>query len=184
MPRKITLSSKSPVRDIAESWARQRPDLRPVDYLLPIYVLRIGRILDRRDDRRCQVLYGVSGAEMRVLFALRRAGEPFARRPTDLFRALLVTSGAITKQGDRLEAAGVVERTSDPDNAAGCLVKLTDPGRNRADAALSAVAQMSITSPLLASLTNSERTSLLQICEKILRGYEEEDASQAEVREG
>ncbi len=174
MPRKLASTPKSPVRDIAESWARERPDLRPIDYLIPIYLLRIGRILDRRDDLHCQADHEVSGAEMRVLFALRRLGPPYSRRPTDLFRALLVTSGAITKQVDRLEARGLVQRLQDPDNGGGFLIRLTEAGRRRADAALSEVAKSSQTSAMAAVLTEDERQTLLRLCQKLLIGIEEE----------
>jgi hypothetical protein len=44
VPRIMARTSKSvttsPVQDIATSWARERPDLDPLDYLLPIYLIR------------------------------------------------------------------------------------------------------------------------------------------------
>src|SRR5262249_15416692 len=73
------------VKDIATNWARERPDLDPVDYLLPIYLIRMGRIVDRMGDHRWQKRFGLSSSEIRVLFALRRSGGEYARRPTDLF---------------------------------------------------------------------------------------------------
>src|SRR5690606_34252964 len=94
--------TRSHVQDIAESWRRERPDLDLQDFLLAIFAMRLGRKVDDKYDRMCRERWKISGADMRVLFALRRAGKPYARRPTDLFRALLVTSGAITKQVDRL----------------------------------------------------------------------------------
>src|SRR5262249_2925915 len=104
MARTSKRITSSPAQDIAASWARERPDLDPLDYLLPIYLIRIGRIVDRVGDRKWQRLFGLSASEIRVLFALRRSGGDYARRPTDLFKALLVTSGAITKKIDRLTA--------------------------------------------------------------------------------
>ena len=111
--KKITLPVGH-ARDIAESWAKERPDLDPVDYLLPIYMVRLGRIVERDGDQMWKKTFGISSPEMRVLLALRRAGGDFSRRPTDLFRALLVTSGAITKIVDRLSADGLVKRRPDP----------------------------------------------------------------------
>ena len=74
--------------------------------------------MKRRRALRSKILitgfrHETSGADMRVLFALRRAGKPYAWRPTDLFRAHLVTSGAITKQVGRLTSLGFVERTDE-----------------------------------------------------------------------
>ncbi len=52
MPRKKTDSKIGNAEDIATSWARERPDLDPLDYLLPIYLIRIGRIVDRAGDQK------------------------------------------------------------------------------------------------------------------------------------
>src|SRR5580704_16441347 len=97
MPRKKTALPSDHAKDIAKTWAKERPELDPLDYLLPIYLLRIARIVERSADQRARRSFGISSAELRVLLALRRAGGNYSRRPTDLFRALLVTSGAITK---------------------------------------------------------------------------------------
>jgi hypothetical protein len=37
--------------------------------------------------------HGLDSGEFYVLAALRRAGPPYALRPTELFRALMVSSG-------------------------------------------------------------------------------------------
>src|SRR5258706_12624076 len=65
---------------------------------------------------------------MRVLFALRRGGPPYVKRPTDLFKALLVTSGAMTKKVDRLATLGMVERVQDPGHLGGFLFSLAKKG--------------------------------------------------------
>ena len=169
-------TSKSPttstVRDIATSWARERPDLDPLDYLLPIYLIRIGRIVDRVGDRKWQRLFGLSASEIRVLFALRRSGGDYARRPTDLFRALLVTSGAITKKVDRLAAAGFVRRRADPADKGGFLVHLTAKGKQVADQALESLADDSILSKSQISLSRQERKVMTRLCERILLDFE------------
>ncbi len=108
--------------------------------------IRIGRIVDRVGDQKWQRLYGLSASEIRVLFALRRSGGDYARRPTDLFKALLVTSGAITKKVDpAVRPPGFVKRRADPgDPAAACLVHLTAKGKQVADQALESLADDSI----------------------------------------
>ena len=118
MSRRKIADLHSHARDVAESIQRERPDLDPSDYLYWIYIMRLGRILDQVDDQRCRAKFGISGADMRVLYALRRAGAPYSRRPTELFRSLLVTSGAITKQVDRLVKLKLVKRSPDPLTAA------------------------------------------------------------------
>ena len=74
--------------------------------------------------------------DLRILFALRRSGERDGLRPTELFRSLLITSSAVTKQVDRLIARGLVKRCPDPDTRKSFRVKLTPAGRRKADAAL------------------------------------------------
>ncbi len=108
------LPGKSFIELITVQWQRERSDLDLPNFLLAIYLMRLGTIIELAFGRQCEDRYRVSGSDMRVLFALRRGGPPYVKRPTDLFRALLITSGAITKKVDRLEALGMVERLQDP----------------------------------------------------------------------
>jgi DNA-binding MarR family transcriptional regulator len=160
-------------RDIAESWARERPDLDPVDYLLPIYMVRLGRIVERDGDQMWKEAFGISSPEMRVLLALRRAGGDFSRRPTDLFRALLVTSGAITKIVDRLSVDGLVKRRPDPSDKGGFLIHLTAKGRKVADDALTQLVGTTVLASSRISLSKKERKLLVDLCARILLDIEE-----------
>jgi DNA-binding MarR family transcriptional regulator len=171
-------TKKSPLpiglaRDIADSWARERPDLDALDYLLPIYMVRLGRIVERDGDQIFRKLFNISSPEMRVLFALRRAGGDFSRRPTDLFRALLVTSGAITKLVDRLSADGLVKRRPDPSDKGGFLVHLTAKGRKVADDALTQMAHTTVLASSRISLSKKERKLMVELFERILLDIED-----------
>ena len=44
-----------------------------MDYLYLLYAQRVGWITDAVHDKHCRKDFGISSAEMRVLFALRRA---------------------------------------------------------------------------------------------------------------
>jgi DNA-binding MarR family transcriptional regulator len=126
-------SRPATAREISEAWIRERPDLDLRDFLLELYLTRLGRIIERLQDRASQQDSGLTVAEMRALFALRRAGAPFALRPAELIQRLLVTAGAVTKQVDRLSAAGLVERLPDPASRKSHFVRLTDKGRAMVD---------------------------------------------------
>jgi DNA-binding MarR family transcriptional regulator len=154
--------------ELAASWRRERPDLDLEDFLLGIYLMRIGRLLDDAYDRMCRATFGVSGADMRVLFALRRAGPPYARRPTDLFRALLVTSGAMTKQVDRLSGLQFVERRRDPKQAVGLLIQLTKQGLKVANQAAESLAKNSLIASATASMSAADRALGERFCERLL----------------
>ena len=177
--KKITLPVGH-ARDIAESWAKERPDLDPLDYLLPIYMVRLGRIAERDGDRIWRKKFTISSPDMRVLLALRRAGGDFSRRPTDLFRALLVTSGAITKSVDRLSASGLVKRQPDPADKGGFLIHLTAKGKKVADEAMTQMARTTVLASSRLSLSKKERELLVGLCERILLDIEDGMAAEEE----
>jgi DNA-binding MarR family transcriptional regulator len=155
---------------IEESWQRERPDLDLGDFLLAIYIMRLGRILDDAYDKICRKRFGISGADMRVLFALRRAGKPYLRRPTALFSALLVTSGAMTKQVDRLAELQLVERLPGPRKTGG--VQLTAKGLKVANAATDIMAQQSPIHAGVAHLSAAQRSNGERFVREILQALE------------
>jgi DNA-binding MarR family transcriptional regulator len=115
------------VDDILEQWRHERPDLDPA----PIGV--IGRIsrLAREIEKRLEIVYREHGLEPGwhdVLATLRRSGPPFRLRPSDLTTALMLTSSGTTKRLDRLEQAGLVERTADPYDRRAVAISLTAEG--------------------------------------------------------
>src|SRR5260370_25146036 len=97
-PRNSNLPGSSHIEFITLQWQREHSDLDLSNFLLAIYLMRLGTLIEQDFDKMCQGLWGISGSDMRVLLALRRSGHPYAKRPTDLYRALLVTSGSITKK--------------------------------------------------------------------------------------
>jgi DNA-binding MarR family transcriptional regulator len=151
------LHGKSLIELITVQWQRERGDLDLSNFLLAIYLMRLGTIIERSFDRLCEARYGISGSDMRVLFALRRGGPPYVKRPTDLFRALLVTSGAVTKKVDRLAALDMVERLQDPGHQGGTLVRLTKKGLQVADQMVETLANESVIAPAMRHLSPGER---------------------------
>jgi len=129
------------IDDIVQAWQRARPDL---DFRLMSLVLRIPRFTYafRHNVEKMTGSAHVKSGDLFVLLALRRAVPDCALRPTDLFRTLLVTSGAMTKRVDRLATKGFVERVADPDDRRSSLVRLTRSGRELADRAVLHIARM------------------------------------------
>lgn len=171
MPRPRVEHTKSHASEVAELLKRERPDLDPSDYLYLVYVQRVGRLLETVDDRHCRTEFGIGASDMRVLFALRRAGPDYALRPTELFRSLLVTSGAITKQVDRLVALGYVHRLPGPPKSGGFLIQLSTKGRRTVDQAMTSLVNSSVAS--IHRLTRKERDMLCVVLEKVLLDLEE-----------
>jgi DNA-binding MarR family transcriptional regulator len=148
---------KSHTADLRSTWEAERPDLDLTDVFVSIGFFRVARMIEHATESWSRRKFGISGADIRVLWALRRAGKPYQRRPTDLFRNLLVTSGAITKQVDRLTKAGFVRRLQDPDHASGSLVKLTAKGVAAADEGIEYVANQSILKKTYNGMAASKR---------------------------
>lgn len=150
------VNSNSLIDLISLQWQRERGDLKLDNFLLAIYFMRLGTLVDRAFGRMCVERYGITGPDMRVLLALRRGGAPYVKRPTDLFRALLVTSGAMTKKVDRLAAAYYVERLPDPGHGGGFLVHLTKKGLAVVEEAVEMLARESALAPAVAQFSPEE----------------------------
>ena len=177
------LPGKSFIELITVQWQRERGDLDLSNFLLGVYLMRLGTIIERAFGRQCEERYGISGSDMRVLFALRRGGLPYVKRPTDLFRALLVTSGAITKKVDRLAELGMVERLPDPGHLGGFLVRLTRKGLHIADEMVETLANESVIAPAMGQFTKAEREQCNLFALRMLSGLEAAGLSEAPVDE-
>lgn len=122
------------VARIMRAWERERPDLDPS----PQGVIgRLHRLAAALTDELVTVYreHGLGEGEFDVLATLRRAGAPFERQPSELAEHTMVTSGAMTKRIDRLEAAGLVTRRQSTVDGRARVVALTDAGRELIDRA-------------------------------------------------
>jgi DNA-binding MarR family transcriptional regulator len=84
----------------------------------------------------------------------------------------MVTSGTMTNRVDRLATKGLVERMPDPDDKRGVLVRLTDEGRSRVDAALDGLLVQE--RQLLEALTTSQRESLAAMLRMVVAPFDDE----------
>jgi DNA-binding MarR family transcriptional regulator len=120
---------------LVEAWRRERPDLEVTPLQVLSRVTRLARHLDRA-RRSAFSRHELETWEFDVLSALRRAGSPYQLSPGQLLTQTLVTSGTMTNRIDRLAGRELVQRLPAPDDRRGVLVRLTDHGRARVDAAL------------------------------------------------
>ena len=152
------------VDGLLAEWARERPEID----VSPIQV--IGRLhrLAMRLTAELEIVFrehGLSEGDFDVLSALRRAGAPFERRPSDIAEHTMVTTGAVSKRLDRLEAAGLVHRRASEVDGRGRVVALTPEGLRVIDAAFAD--HVANEARLLASVPPADRAAL----ERILRGW-------------
>ncbi|MGK5558360.1 MarR family winged helix-turn-helix transcriptional regulator [Actinomadura kijaniata] len=85
---------------------------------------------------------GLTYAEFDVLVALRRAGEPYRLKPSELSRSLMLTSGGTSNVLQRLARAGYVERAANDADARSRWVQLTPEGLRITERALAVAGQV------------------------------------------
>lgn len=154
---------------LVAQWRAERPDLDPAPLEVFSRVTRLA-VLGDRERRSAFAAHGLELWEFDVLAALRRTGSPYALTPGALLRATLVTSATMTHRVDRLSAAGLVVRGPDPEDRRGVLVRLTDAGQHRVDAALADL--IDAEQRLLEGLSGLERASLAALLRRLLKPLE------------
>jgi DNA-binding MarR family transcriptional regulator len=149
-------------------WHAQRPDLD----VSPMAVIgRLGRLARLMDVELGKTFarHGLDRASFDVLATLRRSAPPHRLTPTELMRASMVTSGAVTQRLDRLEARGLVARTPNENDGRGVVVALTDAGRELIDQVLPD--HLATENRLLSALSAEERTALADTLKQVLESF-------------
>ena len=145
---------------VVEQWRAERPELDTS----PILVIgRIHRIAAALTPELVAVYgrHGLGEGEFDVLATLRRQGAPYTLSPGELGERTMVSSGAVTKRVDRLEARGLVERRAHPSDGRSRTVALTAAGRAVVDAAMDE--HVLNEARLLAGLDPDERAALADL---------------------
>jgi DNA-binding MarR family transcriptional regulator len=147
------------------AWRSARPDLDPAPLAVLSRISRLSRHLDRARQRVLEA-QDLELWEFDVLVALRRSPNPHQLSPGALVHATMVTSGTMTNRIDRLERRSLVRRGPDPADGRGVLVRLTEAGCERADAAMSDL--LARERGLLAQLDPSEQQTLARLLRTLL----------------
>ncbi|MFD0887899.1 MarR family winged helix-turn-helix transcriptional regulator, partial [Streptosporangium algeriense] len=151
---------------ILAQWRHERPDLDLSAMGIFGRLTRLSRLIVPAAEE-ASARYGMHRGEFDVLASLRRSGPPYTLTPSELSSALMMSRAGITNRLDRLERAGLVERTLAPDDRRSVRVALTQKGRETVDAALTEhVASLSL---LLSGLTAEERRVLDRTMRVLLR---------------
>jgi len=112
---------------VISQWAKECPSQ---DFSAMSVVARLFRLnaFAARNANRTFRQYNLHQGEFDVLATLYRTGAPHAMNPQKLVEALLLTSGAMTNRLDRLEQAGLLVRSPNPEDRRGVIVSLTAEG--------------------------------------------------------
>lgn len=171
MTRKTETPTADHVSRLVAQWRLETPDV-PLDGMEIIARARRLTLLSRPAIEAVFDRYGIDTGQFDVLATLRRSGEPFALRPTELFQALMISSGGLTDRLNRLEKKGLISREASRSDKRSMLVILTQKGRVLIDKAFAE--DMAAEETILAPLDKGERKTLAALLAKLLCKIEED----------
>jgi DNA-binding MarR family transcriptional regulator len=153
------------------AWARELPDLdtEPMDILGRIH--RIAALV-RAGIEATFAAHGIERGEFDVIGSLRRAGPPYALTPTELYSALLASSGGLTYRLNRLEEAGLITRKPSETDGRSRVVALTEKGKALADAAFRDDMQRELA--ILSVMPAERRAKLAVLLRELLMSLEKD----------
>jgi DNA-binding MarR family transcriptional regulator len=159
------------VSDALKEWKKERPDLDITTLRVMARLAALGKYLEQENDALASK-FNLLGRDLRVLFALRRSAAPHALRPTDLFQQLLVPSGTMTRQLDRLAEQQLIERSDDPTDRRGTIIRLTARGLKLANVAIAESVNTTLFKKAITSLSAKDRLVLEKSLQALLDSVE------------
>ncbi len=154
---------------IRAHWTRERPELDSTGFAIVARLLVLARLLDREQARALGTL-SLKPWAFDVLATLGRQGPPYRLTPSELSRATMLTSGAMTHRLDRLEAAGHIRREPDPDDRRVVRVCLTEEGLRQVARGIEV--RFRASEEAVAGLSAPERAALEGLLRKLLLAAE------------
>lgn len=151
---------------LVDSWTPELAGDRTVQRVR-VRMRQFGVFIAMEHDAMGSVL-GITGAEVRVLMALRRAGSPFQMRPTDLVESLVAPSSSMARQLEHLTSQGYIRRVASSDDGRVSEVALTRAGIAAADRAMRDTQTTSLVSAALADMPPKELGKLDELLGKLL----------------
>src|SRR5437899_148404 len=163
------MPERAAVDSMLDQWRRERPKLDVAAMAIVGRVSRLEAIFAGELEPGLRA-HGLNGADLDVLAALRRAGEPFRLTPSALSRSLMVGSGTVSHRLERLERRGLLRRTASKEDRRSVAVELTTRGRRVVDAAVSELVETE--ERLLRGLSARERAQLERLLRRLLTTLE------------
>lgn len=159
-PRRLPVEDRLRMR--SEHWPEA---VTPIAHLM-MRVYRLGGIIHATSMERAGA-HGLSSAEFEVLVTLRGVPPPNELMPTDLYGAVLMSSGGLTKVLYGLERRGLVTRKEGTQDRRSKPVRLTAKGRALAERAMSDVLETS-RKLIMSGLSESEVERVTKVLRKLL----------------
>lgn len=160
---------KDSVDNLIEQWANEMPRASTDALASAVRIQKLAKHLQSR-TARALAHHGLKPWEYDVLSVLRRQGAPYALPATEIARAALLTSGAMTTRIDGLEARGLVSRRHSKLDKRSVIVRLTARGKRIIDGAIAS--RFADASAALDSLSGNDRKNLSGTLRKVLAALE------------
>ena len=123
------------VDQLLRQWGEEHPN-KDVSALGVIVRIQMLAKLLQRQTTTALAKHGLKHWEYDALSVLRRQGAPFEMAATDIARAALLTTGAMTTRIDGLESRGLVRRRRSKSDGRSIPVRLTAKGKRVVDLAI------------------------------------------------
>jgi DNA-binding MarR family transcriptional regulator len=154
-----------------------RPDLDADAFLFRASVTLIGNTMDSEFGRMARSRLRIGVGELRILLALRREHPSYTLRFADLSRHMLVTSGAITKQVQRLEKRRLVRRLRQVAGKRGLFVQLAPAGQRLVTAAIAfSRSAYAVSVPAFERAGDADRACALRFLRRVVAEIESQRA--------
>ena len=109
--------------------------------------------------------HGIDGGGYDVLATLRAEPPPHRLRPTELYRALGISSGGLTARLNKLEVARMIRRPAASDDKRSVFVELSPKGRGLVEQAFRE--EMALQAELMSGLAEKEQWVLSTLLKKL-----------------
>ena len=174
-------SSRDRIDARIAQWASQMPDVDTRGMAI-IGRMRWLTLAFRPPIEQVFARHGLDSGEFDVLATLRRSGQPYRLRPTELYRWLMISSGGLTARLGKLSAGGLIERTPDPDDRRSIFVQLTARGSKLIESVFTE--DMAVEAAILSLFDPTDLDELEPILRRMTLAVEEADLHQSRALDG
>jgi DNA-binding MarR family transcriptional regulator len=158
------MADSDPVDHLITLWSAAMPDVDTRGLSVLGRVRRIA-LQARVAVEPLLAQHGIDGGGFDVLTALRAAPPPHRLRPTELYRALAISSGGLTARLNRLEVARMIRRPAATDDKRSVFVELSPKGRGLVEQAFRE--EMALQARLISGLADKEQWVLSTLLKKL-----------------
>lgn len=122
------------IDQLITEWHKERPDIDTSGMAIVGRIIRLGQLMSASAAESLKT-HGLAYTDFDILATLRRKGRNNTLTPTELSKAVLLTSGAMTTALDRLERASLIQRKRSETDRRSHSITLTGKGCELAEAA-------------------------------------------------